>query len=863
MSVLSRKAPSGQAVAPVVPPRQGATDGIAVGECVALKDDRLIYRACSMAFAEAIGAGSPEAVIGRTDVDLFPGDVARAQMALDSRTVYTRQSDIGSIDLGDNESAVIMRSPVFARDGSVRGVDLRLLGGPPVSGMQSALTVDYQTLVNEGVQGSLVLSGREVLFANNAAARIFGYSNADMLIHNGESGDLFDEAERARLIERAAAVPDKQQRDDENELLVGAHGRDGKDLRLYGRVQTVQWSTRRASLFSFVDVSPILASTSSGALANRTSATVAPAFIQTAMSSRAQTHASDALTRENRELRAAVNRYRHYARAAADFFWETDDSLVFRRVSPEFADALGMPVDHLVGRTHRQLMEHPANEEGQSSWRDQLDRLAAHEAFNDIEFRWNVAGATRVIRYSGIPVTEGKRFIGYRGIGRDVTAATRQAEATAYHANHDALTGLANRRHFESLIGDVLATASHERRTHALCYMDLDNFKPVNDTCGHQAGDELLRQLSQLFDDLVRKSDVLARLGGDEFGVLLYDCDVAAALKLANQIRSEVEGFQFLWEETAFQVGVSIGLVVVDDRWESIDSLFSAADAACYIAKNEGRNRVSVYREGKGNASNRQVATHWVEEIESALAADRIHIAAQKIQPLVRQPEGIRCELLMRLEMPDGSLVMPHAFIPSAERYGLSSTLDERVLDKALAWLTTTPGLLDEVRHVSLNLSPGTFTAEGAAKRIIERIHSSGVSAEKLCFEMAETATIANLAKASEFMQALAGIGCRFSIDDFGSGLSSFAWLRKLPVDFLKIDGLLVKDVLDDPVDQTLVQSISDVSRSLGKRTVAQFVESPRLLNAVRDAGIDFAQGFHIGEPELIRSRTDHQRTDR
>jgi len=366
----------------------------------------------------------------------------------------------------------------------------------------------------------------------------------------------------------------------------------------------------------------------------------------------------------------------------------------------------------------------------------------------------------------------------------------------------------------------------------------------------------LLRQLSQLFDSLVRKSDVLARLGGDEFGVFLYKCSVAEALKLANQIRAEVENFQFLWRENRFTVGVSVGLVVVDDRWESLKTLFSAADSACYIAKNEGRNRVNVYREADGHASNRNIATHWVEEINTALADNRISLACQKIQPLHNQPDGLHFEMLLRLKAADDKLINPTSFIPSAERYGLSSALDERALDLTLGWLDANPGIRHDMRLCSLNLSSATFANVENADLFISKIQRSGVAPAKLCFELTETATIANLSSASDFMHKLAEVGCRFSIDDFGSGLSSFAYLRKLPVDFLKIDGLLVKGILDDATDYTLVKSINEMSKSMGTRTVAQHIESPRLLNAVRDIGIDFAQGFHIGEPELIESYT-------
>ena len=489
----------------------------------------------------------------------------------------------------------------------------------------------------------------------------------------------------------------------------------------------------------------------------------------------------------------------------------------------------------------------------QSHWKSHLQHLRDCAPFRDFEFHWSVDDGTRVVRYSGIPVfNQVREFVGYRGVGCDVTASVKQAESTAYHANHDALTGLVNRRSFENTVNEALEASRHSREAHALCFMDLDSFKIVNDTCGHQAGDELLRQLTQLFNSLVRKSDVLARLGGDEFSVLLYKCTVAEALKLANQIRHEVENFQFLWEENRFTIGVSVGLVVVDDRWDSIKSLFNAADSACYIAKNEGRNRVVVYREGEGNASNRKVATHWVEEINNALAADRLRLACQKILPLHNQHDGLRFEMLLRLEMPDGELVSPKAFLPTAERYGLISALDERAIQLTLNWLVANPALLNSIRHVSVNLSAGSFSNEEFASQLIKNIASSGIPGSKICFEISETVSIANLSTVSCFMDKLAAVGCRFGIDGFGSGLSSFAYLRKLPVDFLKIDGLLIKDILDDPTDLTLVKAINDISRSMGKRTVAGYIESADLLNAVQEIGIDFGQGFHLGEPELI-----------
>lgn len=816
---------------------------------VALKDERLVYRACSTAFAQSLGCDSADEVIGKTDFDLFPGNVAREQMALDSQAIFSAQADISAIELGPvgaeqkPEQAMIVRTPLVAGDNKVRGIDIRLLGGPSINTPRAAVTIDYQTLVNDGIQGSLIIAKESILFANDNAARLLGYISAQALIDGARVSSLFSEGMQTKALDRALADLNTQTNPAVQRVNLQATSKSGNIVSLIARVTHVQWGASRATLLSFIDVAM--------------SPTSTQAVIQDGGKDVVNKPDSNKLVlkllQDLKHTRSNEQRYRHYASAAADFFWELDANLTFRVVSDGLVRVLGIPREHIVGRSHAQLLDHPANVNDETHWSSHLQQLHDCVPFRDFEFRWSTDGDSRVVRYSGIPVFNNAReFVGYRGVGCDVTASVKLAETTAYHANHDALTGLVNRRCFENTVDEALDASRRNRVAHALCFMDLDSFKIVNDTCGHAAGDELLRQLTQLFESLVRKSDVLGRLGGDEFGVLLYKCSVAEALKLANQIRHEVENFQFLWQENRFTVGVSVGLVVVDDRWEGISSLFNAADSACYIAKNEGRNRVVVYREGEGNNSNRKVATHWVEEINSALQSDRLRVACQKILPLHEQPDGLRFEMLLRLEMPDGELIAPKAFLPTAERYGLIAELDERAIQLTLNWLRANESLQKSIRHVSLNLSAGSFTDPEFAKRLIKMIEDNGVPGSKICFEITETAAIANLSKASQFMEELAASGVRFSIDDFGSGLSSFAYLRKLPVDFLKIDGLLVKNILNDPTDLTLVKAISDISKSMGKRTVAEFIESPELLNAVREIGIDFGQGFHLGKPELI-----------
>lgn len=815
---------------------------------VALKDERLVYRACSAAFAHSVGCESPADVIGKTDFDLFPGPLAREQMALDSQTMFTAKADISAVDLAllgesDLAQAMIVRTPVLSDDQQVRGIDIRLLSGPAYSAPRSAVSIDYQTLVNDGIQGSLIIARHSILFANDNAARVLGYPGAQALIDTVHVADIFSEAEYTKAVRCAVTDLSGVAGSSRDRVTLLAISSRQTQVRLIARVTHVQWGASRALLLSFVDV----------ALIDEDNAGLLAANLAKAAEESTATLAPFRQVEDWRRLRSNQQRYLHYASSAADFFWEIDGRLTFRVISDGLVEVLGIPREHILGRTHLQLLDHPANINDDSHWKGHIQQLRDGHPFRDFEFRWSIGGETRVIRYSGIPVfNRAKQFVGYRGVGCDVTASVRQAETTAYHASHDALTGLSNRRSFDSTLRQALESSKLTREPHALCFMDLDSFKIVNDTAGHQAGDELLRQLSQLFNTLVRTSDVLARLGGDEFGVLLYKCSAAEAMKLANQIRHEVENFEFLWDDSRFTIGVSIGLVVVDDRWNDIESLFSAADSACYIAKNEGRNRVVVYREAQGNNSNRKVATHWVEEINNALENDRLFLACQEIMPLHKQPEGHRYEIFLRLQLSNGNLVSPQVFLPTAERYGLVSALDERAISLTLKWLQSDSAKQRDIRFIGLNLSAGSCTDPEFARRIIRAINNSGVSPGTLCFEISETTAVANLTKVSAFMEQLASIGCRFSIDDFGSGLSSFAFLRKLPVDFLKIDGLLVKDILDDKTDYTMVKAICEISKSMGKRTVAEHIESPSLLDAVREIGVDFGQGYHIGSPELI-----------
>jgi diguanylate cyclase (GGDEF)-like protein/PAS domain S-box-containing protein len=434
---------------------------------------------------------------------------------------------------------------------------------------------------------------------------------------------------------------------------------------------------------------------------------------------------------------------------------------------------------------------------------------------------------------------------------RDVSHARQLAHQVSWQAAHDALTGLINRRAFETAVAEALHNAKEDGHRHALLYMDLDRFKVVNDSCGHGAGDVLLQTLSRLLQEHMRESDVLARLGGDELGVLLSYCPLPGALRRADEIRQAVRDFRFLWGDRAFELGISIGLVEIDADSKSMSELMIAADQACYLAKEQGRNRVHVYRESDVMQARRQGELQWVARLHDALAHDRFRLFSQPIVPLDGAATGHE-EVLIRFANGNGRLVLPGAFIPAAERYDLMAPLDRWVVTHVCRHLAHQTLHGASVPTYSVNLSGISLGDEGMLAHIIAQIEHNAIDPSRLCFEITETAVIANLPRAQEFIGRLRGLGCRFSLDDFGSGLSSFAYLRTLPVDYLKIDGVFIRDIARNAVNRALVKAINEVGHVMGIRTVAEFVEDDPTLDAVRALGIDYAQGYALGEARQL-----------
>jgi diguanylate cyclase (GGDEF)-like protein/PAS domain S-box-containing protein len=455
------------------------------------------------------------------------------------------------------------------------------------------------------------------------------------------------------------------------------------------------------------------------------------------------------------------------------------------------------------------------------------------------------------IDYSAAPIRDHEgTTIGSVLIFRDVTEARLAARQLSYHASHDALTGLVNRREFERRLERILTTALAEE-SHAVVYLDLDQFKVVNDTCGHVAGDELLRQVGAVLVSQVRKRDTLARLGGDEFGVLLEHCQQGQALRIAHQMRAALQDLRFVWQDRGFTIGASIGLVPIGPGVDTVATVFRAADNACYAAKDQGRNRVHLYEPDDHELAQRHGEMQWVPRIQEALAESRFTLFYQPILPL-GEPGRAHGEVLLRLLDRDDDLIFPSAFIPAAERYNQMQAIDRWVIRSVFAALRN-PDTVMPPGSVAINLSGQSLSDRQFLEFVEQQIEACAVVLERICFEITETAAISNLSSAKRFFSALKPRGCRFALDDFGSGLSSFAYLKTLPVDFLKIDGGFVKDMLRDPIDHAMVEAIHRIGHVMGLQTIAESVEDEKILARLKTMGVNYAQGYAVGRPRPLR----------
>lgn len=446
------------------------------------------------------------------------------------------------------------------------------------------------------------------------------------------------------------------------------------------------------------------------------------------------------------------------------------------------------------------------------------------------------------------------KLLGAVMVFRDVTESRRLERQLSWQAKHDALTGLANRRAFEEMAIEAISSARENVLEHALCYLDLDQFKIVNDTCGHVAGDELLRQIGLLIEQQIRATDTLARLGGDEFGLLLYRCPLPKARQIAESCRQTIQNFRFSWDGKSFSLGVSIGVVAINAETKDLSSILSAADSACYAAKEKGRNSVHVYLPNDLELARQRGERQWIPKIKQALEENRFCLYCQKIMSVKQGFGEDHYEILLRKFDERGEIVLPMAFIPAAERYDLMPEIDRWVISNFFANYHNFCEIERRkcAKVYAINLSGASVNNREFFSFLSEQFARYPIPPETICFEITETTAIANLNQAVQFIENLKALGCRFALDDFGSGMSSLAYLKNLPVDYLKIDGSFVKNLIGNPIDYAIVDCFNRLSHVMGIQTIAEFVDNQATLEKLQHIGVDYAQGYGIAKPSPL-----------
>jgi diguanylate cyclase (GGDEF)-like protein/PAS domain S-box-containing protein len=534
-----------------------------------------------------------------------------------------------------------------------------------------------------------------------------------------------------------------------------------------------------------------------------------------------------------------VNGQTEYLNPVAEKFTGWDSAL-----------ARGLPVVrifNLFSATSRRCIEEPIHKAARTG-------VAVHSDHDCIMQRPD--GSKLALQYSASPIMSSQgEPLGVVLVFRDMTETRDIARQLTHQSTHDALTDLMNRREFEVRLQHVLENLQTENDHHVLCYLDIDQFKIVNDTCGHAEGDKLIKRIAAFLPECLRESDVLARLGGDEFGILLRNCSLEAALGIVEDIMSILGAFYFVSQGSTFDVGASIGVAPINSDSMSVVDVMSAADLACYAAKDMGRGRVHVYESSDRELARRHGEMQWVSRLTEAINTDRLVLFFQDIVPVVpEEGAGHHFEILVRLVDKDNELIAPGLFMPAAEKYNLAPTLDRWVVSHSLEWYRDTGSNRPaaESQQMSINLSGASLVDAGFLDFIKNALNSNNVPPEVVCFEITETAAVTNLEAAVDFISELRALGCRFALDDFGTGLSSFAYLKNLPVDYLKIDGSFVRDIDTSPVNRAMVSSIHQVGHVMGIQTIAEFVENTAIIEILAEIGVDFAQGYGIAIPREI-----------
>ncbi|MFK5857244.1 MAG: EAL domain-containing protein [Bacteroidota bacterium] len=458
----------------------------------------------------------------------------------------------------------------------------------------------------------------------------------------------------------------------------------------------------------------------------------------------------------------------------------------------------------------------------------------------------NQANANEIFEHNALLVEEVKEA------RKQLYVQAETSQKFLYLARHDALTGLVNRDEFESRLKLAVKSSNVSKEEYALCFLDLDQFKVINDTAGHMAGDEMLKQLSTILVEHIRNTDTLARLGGDEFGLLFERCSLTQATKKIHNILELIEEFSFSWENKVFRVSASAGVAMINSNTKTYVDSLKHADIACFAAKNAGRNRYHVYEVRDEELTKQSYEMQWVPRILEALEHDRFRLFAQKIIPTSKSDDHVHYEVLIRLCDENNNILPPGSFLPTAERYGLIVKIDHWVIGNVFSWIEKNKNKLDPVSHFSINLSGQSLGDEKILEYISTLFKERCVSPSIIHFEVTETMAISNLKSANHFIKTIKDYGCSFSLDDFGSGLSSFGYLKNLAVDTLKIDGVFVRDIIDDPIDAAMVDSINTIGHVMGLKTIAEFVENDEIAEKLTEIGVDYLQGYGVGKPEPI-----------
>lgn len=521
----------------------------------------------------------------------------------------------------------------------------------------------------------------------------------------------------------------------------------------------------------------------------------------------------------------------------------------FREVNDAFCRILGKDRDDLLDSAIEEAA-HPADSQRSDSL---LQRArSAGESGLTLERRY-IGGDGRILwgklTLTAYPDDAGDAP-GFIAVLEDVSEARELSEQLSYQASHDPLTGQLNRRRFEVELDNVIDSAHARHTCHVLAFVDLDQFKLVNDTCGHEAGDAMLRQTAHVMEQALRKSDVLARLGGDEFAFILRDCDLETGRAIAERVRSDVATFTFTWQERMFATSCSVGLVVLDYTVADASAGLQMADTACYVAKESGRDRIQVHSDDAITARTRG-EMEWVGRLREAIAADRLELWAQRIVPAAGDG-GLRYEVLVRLRDSDGELHMPGAFLPAAERYNLGVAIDRWVVNRLLQEWHAHPQHIDALDACHINLSGRSLANTEFMEEFGNLLGQGPCPCDRVCLEVTESAAIANLADAQRYLEALRRQGCSVALDDFGRGLSSLEYLKWLPVDVLKIDGTFVRDVVEDQLDYEMVRTVAHIGHIMKLTTIAEFVESDEVRAVIRELGVDYVQGYGIEKPRPL-----------